>query len=224
MIRAVVFDFAGVLTSSPFAGLDSYEVTLGYDRGTLRKLMLGDYGSMDAAHPWHRLERGEMTLGDFWTDLVVRAEAEGTPVVLGDLLRSFGSGIEPHAEMLAVARRLRPGYRTAILTNNVREYGDFWRELVDADESFDHVLDSSDLGMRKPEPQIFLHACEVVGIEPTEGVFLDDHPDNIAGAEAVGLHAIHVADHEGAIEALAELLASDGVEGWPDDSENRLSP
>lgn len=207
MIRAVLFDFAGVLTTSPFAGIAAHEADLGYPRGSLRHLLLGDYGATDNAHPWHRLERGEVTTQEFWTDLVARADAAGTPIELGAFLRAFASGVRPHDEMLATARGLRPEYRTAIVTNNVREFGESWRAMVAAEDSFDEIVDSSEVGMRKPEPEIYRHACAILGVETHEAVFLDDSPTNVEGARSVGLAGILVDDHEVAISALHEMLA-----------------
>ncbi|MCE7884913.1 MAG: HAD family phosphatase [Actinobacteria bacterium ATB1] len=215
MIEAVIFDFAGVLTTSPFDGIHDYEDRMGYPHGVLRRLMIGDYGAHGSDHPWHRLERGEITAADYWVDLVERCDASGYPIRLEEFLTSFGS-FQPHDGMLLAARSLRPAYRTAILTNNVREYGDMWKDMIEAEDSFDHVFDSSQLEMRKPDPRIFLHACEVMSVAPDEAVFLDDSLSNVSGAEAVGLVGIHVEDHETAIEELASLLREQGNSGWPE--------
>lgn len=206
MFSAVLFDFAGVLTTSPFAGIDDYEAGLGYPRGSLRRLLIGDYGATDNAHPWHRLERGELTTGEFWSDLVRRADDAGTPIDLGAFLRAFAGAVRAHTGMLDAARGLRPDYRTAIVTNNVREFGESWRAMIDADANFDAVVDSSEIGARKPEPEIYLHACTVLDVEPAAAVFLDDSPSNVEGAERVGLTGIHVEDHDTAIGELLELL------------------
>lgn len=206
MFLAVLFDFAGVLTTSPFAGIAEYEADLGYPRGSLRELLIGDYGATDNTHPWHRLERGELTTQEFWADLVVRADAAGTPVELGAFLRAFAGGVRTHDGMLATARGLRPEYRTAVVTNNVREFGESWRAMISAADSFDAIVDSSEVGMRKPEPEIFRRACAILDVEPEEAVFLDDSPTNVAGASRVGLAAILVDDHDAAIARLHELL------------------
>lgn len=169
--------------------------------------MLGDYERHDDDHAWHRLERGEITAEEFWNDLVARAEAEGHPIDLADTLRSFAGGIAVHDDMLTFARSLRPAYKTAVLTNNVKEYAGAWREWIDADGSFDVIVDSSELGMRKPEPRIFAYACAALGVDAGDCVFLDDHPANVAAARDAGLVAIHVDDHD---SALAELRAALG--------------
>src|SRR5215207_4909928 len=101
-----------------------------------------------------------------------------------------------HEPIVDRIRMLRTdGYKTALVTNNVREAGPQWRDKVPLDELFDVVVDSSEVGMRKPNPAIFVHTLELLGgVDPASAVFLDDHPGNVAGAERAGLHAILVAD------------------------------
>lgn len=224
MFRGVLFDFAGVLTTSPFAGILAYEAAQGYPHGSLRTLLIGDYGATDNAHPWHRLERGEMTTADFWTDLVRRADAAGTPIELEAFLQAFAGAVRTHQGMLETARSLRPTYRTAVVTNNVREFGESWRAMVDADASFDAVVDSSAVGARKPEPEIYLHACAVLEIEPEEAVFLDDSVSNVDAAVRLGLAGILVDDHEVAIAELLDLLGSGISSEHPPDPRGPTGP
>lgn len=208
MFRGILFDFAGVLTTSPFVGIHEYEASLGYPRGSLRTLLIGDYGSTDNAHPWHRLERGELTTAEFWAGLVERADEAGTPIELHAFLQAFAGSVVPHERMLETARTLRGTYKTAIVTNNVREFGESWRSMIDAEASFDAVVDSSEVGARKPEPQIYLHACALLEVEPREAVFLDDSASNVDAAVSLGLAGILVEDHEDAIAELLDLLGS----------------
>jgi epoxide hydrolase-like predicted phosphatase len=104
------------------------------------------------------------------------------------------------------------GYRTALVTNNIREFNDGWRKLIPVDELFDVVVDSSMIGMRKPDPRIFQHALAALGgVEPDDAVFLDDFQGNIDAAEALGMHGILVGvDRLAAITELDALLASNG--------------
>jgi epoxide hydrolase-like predicted phosphatase len=115
-----------------------------------------------------------------------------------------------HDQVVARIRSLRAeGYRTALITNNIREAGAQWRSKVPLDELFDVVVDSSAVGMRKPDPAIFHHTLDLLGgIAPSAAVFLDDHPGNIAGAEAAGLRALLVDDPDEALVALDAILAS----------------
>ena len=111
---------------------------------------------------------------------------------------------------VATVRSVRQaGYATALVTNNVKEAGDQWRDKVPLDELFDVVVDSSQVGVRKPDPAIYHLTLERLGgVAPERAVFLDDHPGNIAGAHRAGLHALLVddADPAAAMAALVELL------------------
>ena len=105
----------------------------------------------------------------------------------------------------------REGYRTGLVTNNVHETSVQWRALVPVDKLFDAIVDSSDVGMRKPNPAIFFHTLDLLGgVPPAYAVFLDDTPGNVDGARTAGLHAILVdpADPAGAIDELDALLAA----------------
>lgn len=215
-IRAVVFDCFGVLTNSPFDSVVAYEEQLGYPRGVLHELLFGDYGDHTSDHPWHKMERGEIPAHEFWAGFVNEAAEAGYPIDLLEFMRHFSAAVDVRDDVLELARALRPAYRTAVVTNNVREYSDMWRGMVSAEESFDAILDSSALGVRKPQPEIFVHACAQLDVEPGEAVFLDDSPPNVAGAEAVGMAGILVGSpYEPAFDELRALLAAKGVAGWP---------
>ena len=100
-----------------------------------------------------------------------------------------------------------PGYRTAILTNNMREWG-VWREIWDADRLVDVVVDSCQVGLRKPNPAIFELTVELLGSPPLERtLFVDDFPWNIAAADQMGLRTMHVTDPVAASTELRQLLA-----------------
>ena len=120
-----------------------------------------------------------------------------------------GAGAGARAALVETVRGLRgTGYRTGIITNNVREFGDGWRALIPVDELFEFVVDSSHVGVRKPDPRIFALALEELGRpDPARCVFLDDHPANVAAARALGMLAIHVgADPAVTIGEIERLL------------------
>jgi len=200
-IEAVLFDFGGVLVSSPFDAMAAA------GPGAL-ELFVGDY-AVDGDHPWHRLERGEITMADYWTDLQARAQVAGVELDVSKLTGFYGR-LEIHDGVVERVRALRAeGYRTGLVTNNVREAGDQWRSRLPLDELFEVVVDSCEVGMRKPNPRIYLHALDLLGdVAPAATVFLDDHPGNVAGAEAAGLRGILVGpDPAGALAELDALLA-----------------
>ena len=204
---AVLFDFTGVLTGSPWAAIGGIGDQDGLSHDEVLEFMLGPY-DQDTDHPMHQLERGEIELLAYVTDVQARAEAAGLTLDF-DRLRTLMSDLPVYDQMVERIRALRAtGLRTALITNNIREAGDQWRAKVPLDELFDVVIDSSAVGLRKPTPAIFLLALEQLGgIEPDRALFLDDHPGNVAGAEAAGLRALLVDDVDEAIADLDALLA-----------------
>ncbi len=211
-IEAVIFDYGGVLSTTPFAGIAEFEKKMGYPERSLAQLLFGKGASPQGPteeipdHDWHLLETGRLTLDEFHERLVVRSEEVlGRPLDLGiyaQFLRELGVGV--HWMMVNRVRELRDaGYRTAILTNNVKEWGKYWKESIPLD-LFDEIVDSCDVGLRKPDPEIFRLTCERLGVAPEAAVFLDDTRRHVEAARSVGLHAILVRDP---LEALAELDA-----------------
>ena len=209
MIEAVLFDFNGVLTTSPFAHMAALGTDAGVDGQVVLDLMLGPYDE-DTDHAWHRFERGEITAADYGLDLFQRAQEANVQLDFGSLADMM-SRLEIHDVVIDRIRALRAdGFRTGLVTNNVKEASKQWREMVPVDELFEVIVDSSAVGMRKPNPAIYLHALELLGgVEPARAVFLDDAAGNVRGAESAGLHAILVdaADPTGALAELDALLA-----------------
>jgi epoxide hydrolase-like predicted phosphatase len=182
----------------------------GHGRDEVLEFLVGPYAG-DTDHPWHRLERGEIAAVDFAVEITASAADAGLNIDLGRLADVLGA-LEVHDAMVDEVRRRRAeGYRTALVTNNVREGAAAWRALLPLDELFDAVIDSSEVGMRKPNPAIYLHTLEVLGaVDPQRAVFLDDIQGNVDGALRAGLHAILVETPEQAIADLASILG-DGV-------------
>ena len=211
-IEAVIFDYGGVLSTTPFAGIAEFERQMGCPEKSLAQLLFGKGASPQGPteaipdHDWHLLETGRLTLDEFHERLASRsAAALGKPLDLGvyaQFLRELGVGV--HWMMVHRVRELRAeGYGTAILTNNIKEWGRYWKESIPL-ELFDVVVDSCEVGMRKPDPAIFRLTCERLGVAPEAAVFLDDTRRHVESARTVGLHAILVADP---LAALAELDA-----------------
>jgi putative hydrolase of the HAD superfamily len=207
-IEAVLWDFGGVFTQSPFHHLDEYAVGLGATGAELVDLVLG-YHLDDGDHPWHRLERGELSLADAARDVTKLAADAGIDGF--DLQAFFATmgGVDggAHREaMFGVVEQVRAsGRRNAVLSNNIVEFSSRWRALL-PDGLFDDVVDSSEVGFRKPDPAIFVLALERLGgLTPEQAVFLDDHPGNIAAAAELGIAAMLVGENP--LEAAAALLA-----------------
>jgi putative hydrolase of the HAD superfamily len=208
-IDAVLFDYGGVITAfSPFTTMGAMGADAGVSPEVVLETMMGDY-HQDTDHVWHRVERGEAPITD-WLTAVIPALAEfGIELDLAALAGMFKTlGIHDHV-VAKVAALKADGYKTAIVTNNVKEGSAEWRSMLDLDALFDVVIDSSAVGVRKPNPAIYRLALEELGgVEPARAVFLDDHEGNIAGARAVGLHAVLVGpDPQPALDELDRILA-----------------
>lgn len=208
-IDAVLFDYGGVFTASPFSAADSMAAKLDLSPHTLLEIVFGPYDE-DTEHPWHRIERGELDIEAARQEILLLGREHGAEVDLFEFFSAIGAiargTVEP---MVECARRVkRDGYRTAIVTNNIAEFSEHWRKTLPLEEMFDAVVDSSEVGMRKPNPKIFRHALERLGnIAPERSVFLDDFHGNVAAANNIGMHAILVeADPSGAIRVLEQLL------------------
>jgi putative hydrolase of the HAD superfamily len=207
-IRAVLFDFGGVYTPSPFSVFAEAAGELGTTPDRVLGLVFGPY-DRDTDHPWHRLERGELSLLDAREAIMALASEAGLAFdPLAILARMAGGGAAREA-VVAATRRLRDrGLRTALVTNNAREFSRGWRSLIPIAELFDAVIDSSEVGVRKPDPAIFSLALrELGGIAPEDAIFLDDFPGNVAAARRLGMRGVLVeADPRGALEELERLL------------------
>jgi epoxide hydrolase-like predicted phosphatase len=189
---AVLFDFGGVFIDSPFAATERAAAAMGVSPEALTEVVFGSYEN-DDDHPWHRLERGEIPFDQARAEIAVIAADAGLGEVdpLAVLAELGSASRNPRDFMVDVVREARTrGLRTSVVTNNVAEFGNFWRNLLPLDELFDDVVDSSEVKMRKPNPAIFHLACERLGVEPSRTLFVDDHPGNVAGAERAGLRAV----------------------------------
>ncbi|MGI9624460.1 MAG: HAD family hydrolase [Acidimicrobiales bacterium] len=208
---AVAFDFGGVLTVSPKGFMSEKAAELGLEPDEFMSLILGPLDE-DTDHPYHRLERGEISVDEL-NEMIAQlapSDAGGPPVALPDgdrVLQSLGAV----DEMVQLANDLRShGYRTAILTNNVREWHG-WSDIVDAHNLVDEVIQSWEVGLRKPDPAVYQLTLDRLNVsEPARCLFLDDFEWNIRGAEAVGLTTIHVTDHAVAVSAVRSLLLHPG--------------
>jgi putative hydrolase of the HAD superfamily len=164
-------------------------------------------GEADDVPAWHRLERGEIDMATYYSMIVERApEVLGRSIdvdAYGRFMRSSAPGV--HWEVVHRIRDLRGRVGLGLLTNNVKEFGEHWRATFPIDELFEVIVDSSHVGMRKPEPEIYLLTCTQLGVEPGEAVFVDDNADNCAAARALGMETVHFGDDPRV--ALAELDA-----------------
>lgn len=202
-LRAVLFDFGGVLTTSPFEAFSNYEAANGLPAGFIRSLNAADHHH----NAWARLERSEITVAEFIVAFEKEAAAAGQRIDGAAVLGLLGGEIRP--AMLAAVRACRERYLVGLLTNNylseqaARDPGGQLEAVLDL---FDEVVESSKIGVRKPEPAFFEIACDRLGITPSEAVFLDDLGVNLKPARAMGMKTLKVTDEKEALAALSELV------------------
>ena len=206
-VDAVLFDFTGVITNSPFVGLAQLEEETGVAPGSLVRLVMGDY-DQDTDHPWHRLERGEIPAADYYNLLVALAAESGMEVDFGAVFRRLGD-LSVRPEVVTRIQEIHDaGWKTALVTNNIKEFGEAWRRLLPVETLFDQVIDSCVIGVRKPDPAIYHHALAGLGgVAAERAVFVDDVESNVIGARRAGLHALLFAEVEASLAALDAMLA-----------------
>jgi putative hydrolase of the HAD superfamily len=200
-VRAVLWDFGGVILSSPFDAFARYERERGLPEGFLRQLNATDPDT----NAWAKLERSEVDLAGVAELYEAEAEAAGQRVDAGAVLALLSGELRP--AMVQALRRIREeGLHQACLTNNVAGTEAVRPELAEVMALFDTVLESSKLGVRKPDPRFYELALEAVGVAPTEAVFLDDLGVNLKPARALGITTIKVVDPDAALRDLQEVL------------------
>ena len=201
MIRAILFDFGGVISSSPFDAFAHLEAERGLPPDFIRTVN----ATNPDANAWALLERGEVdveTFGSLWS---AESRALGHEFDGRLVLERLAGEIRP--QMVAAIRTCGTAYKTACLTNNfTRAEAVLSVEVAGVYALFDAVLESRVLGVRKPDPRFYELACEELGVEPDECVFLDDLGVNLKPARALGMHTIKVTDPNEALVELDELL------------------
>ena len=208
VIEAVVFDLGGVFTDSPFEALRAAGEAKGTSADEALSVVFGPYDE-DTDHPWHQAERGELDLEAARAGIRRIGVERGIEIDLFDMLAYMsGDGGLRHVLVERVRLLRADGIRTGLVTNNVAEFRAYWRPMLPLDELFDVVIDSSEVGIRKPNPAIYQLALDRLGgVAPERAVFLDDYPGNVLAAQRLGMHGIVVdPDPTGAIAQLDALL------------------
>lgn len=206
MIRAALFDFGGVILSSPFDAFARYEADNGLRPGFIR--------SLNASNPdtnaWAQLERGHVAFDEFCALFEEEARLAGARLDAREVMGLLQGEVRP--AMVEAVRRCRERLKTACLTNNfVLEVDDpaptgRSESRLQVLELFDVVVESSKVGVRKPDPHFYEMACELLEIEPPEAVFLDDLGVNLKPAREMGMRTIKVDEPDRAIAELEEVV------------------
>jgi putative hydrolase of the HAD superfamily len=206
--RAVLWDFGGVITASPFEAFRRFEQARGLPQDFLRRI-----NSLNPdTNAWARYERSELTLEEFDTVFAEETAAAGYRVGGAEVVQLLYGAVRP--AMVKALRRVGDHYITACLTNNVKtgsSHGlptteEHAQEVTRILGMFDHLIESSKVGARKPEPRFYQLALEALDIEPQQAVYLDDLGINLKPARALGMTTIKVVDALQALRELEEVL------------------
>lgn len=195
MMKAILFDFGGIFIDSPFLTVDDVAAEMQLDKALLRQIIFGNYHE-DGDHPWHRLERGELSLEQTREDILALAKQHDLHVDIYEVFAKFAS-VDRQLNHTLIQRLLDwkdDGIHLAVVTNNIKEF-DHWREVFPfaVEDVFDVIADSCRLGMRKPSASIFEYALSALDIAPQDAVFVDDYPANVDAAKLLGLNAYRMA-------------------------------
>ncbi|MDE2011439.1 MAG: HAD-IA family hydrolase [Alphaproteobacteria bacterium] len=208
MIEAVIWDFGGVFTTSPFEAFARYERRNGLPEGLIRRINSDNH----LENAWARFERAEIDLDTFDREFAAEARALGHEVPGRDIIPLLTGDFR--ADMIEALRRIKTRFKTGCITNNVpsmRMSGAdtpsnlYKREVL---ELFDRLIESSKLGLRKPDPKIYVLMCEALAVAPADCIYLDDLGVNLKPARALGMTTIKV---ESGPQAIAELEAATGM-------------
>ena len=203
-ILAVIFDLGGVVLDSPLEVFLQYERELGITPHTVNRNIV----AAGHAGAWSRLERGEVSMKDFYLAFDAELAAAGVAVSGEAIMRRLASATDVRPAALAAVRALRKsGRKVAALTNNwVNEDQSSKMDVLRSE--FDVFIESTRVGLRKPDPRIYQLACSQLGVEPHQAAFLDDLGLNLKAARALGMTTIKV---ESLPVALAELSRVVGI-------------
>jgi len=208
MTDAVFWDFGGVILSSPFEAFARYEREAGLPENFIRGL--------NARNPddnaWARMERSEVSTAEFARLFEAEAASQGHRLNGQAVLKLLSGDIRP--QMVEALRRCKARVRIACITNNMKagEGAGMARApekaaaIAQVMALFEHVVESSRLGWRKPDPRIYRHACELMGVAPERCIYLDDLGINLKPARAMGMRTIKVGDPDVAIRELEGML------------------
>jgi epoxide hydrolase-like predicted phosphatase len=196
--RAVIFDLGGVVLDSPLHAIAAYERELDIAAGSVNRVVV-ETGPSGA---WSRLERGELSRRAFEQSFEAECRSRGFVLSAAAMMERIAL-CGPRPRMLAAIRSIRgTGRAVAALTNNWAHEGGGGADTDVLRDLFDVFVESSKVGLRKPDPRIYAHVCEALAIAPREAVFLDDIGRNLKTARELGMTTIKVDAPE---QALAEL-------------------
>ena len=207
MFEAVIWDFGGVLTSSPFEAFSRFETERGLPADIIRRTNAANH----LENAWAKFERAEVDIDTFDRLFAAESLALGAEVRGRDILPLLAGDLRP--EMVEALRRIKSRFKTGCITNNlpanaIGSASDRTLYIAEVMVLFDHVIESAKIGLRKPDPKIYRMMVEALGVDPKQCIYLDDLGVNLKPAREMGMTTIKVVS---AKHALAELEAATGL-------------
>jgi putative hydrolase of the HAD superfamily len=204
MIEAVIWDFGGVLTTSPFDAFERFENERGLPAGIIRRTNATNHWE----NAWAKFERAEVDLEAFDGLFAAESLALGAEVRGKDVLPLLSGDLRP--EMVEALRRVAAKFKTGCITNNLPDNaigsaGGRSLYIAEVMALFNHVIESAKIGLRKPDPRIYHMMVEALGVDPRRCVYLDDLGVNLKPARDMGMTTIKVINGP---QAIAELEAA----------------
>jgi putative hydrolase of the HAD superfamily len=207
MFEAVIWDFGGVLTSSPFEAFARFEAERGLPADIIRRTNTANH----LENAWAKFERAEVDIETFDKLFAAESLALGAEVRGRDVLPLLAGDLRP--EMVEALRRIKSKFKTGCITNNlpanaIGSAGGRTLYIAEVMALFDHIIESAKIGLRKPDPQIYRMMVEALAVDPKRCIYLDDLGINLKPARQMGMTTIKVRD---AGQALNELEAAIGL-------------
>jgi putative hydrolase of the HAD superfamily len=204
MIEAVIWDFGGVLTTSPFDAFERFEIERGLPAGIIRRTNAANHWE----NAWAKFERAEVDLEAFDSLFAAESLVLGAEVRGRDVLPLLSGDLRP--EMVEALRRVAAKFKTGCITNNlpanaIGSLGGRSLYIAEVMALFNHVIESAKIGLRKPDPRIYQMMIEALGVDPRRCIYLDDLGVNLTPARDMGMTTIKVTN---APQAIAELEAA----------------
>jgi len=206
MIEAVIWDFGGVMTSSPFEAFARFEVERGLPADIIRNTNAANH----LENAWAKFERAEIDIDTFDELFAAESRALGAEVRGREILPLLAGDLRP--EMVEALKRVKAAARTGCITNNlpanaIGSRGGRSIYVAEVMALFDHVIESAKIGLRKPDPRIYRMMVETLGVDPKACVYLDDLGVNLKPAREMGMATIKVTS---GAQAIGELEAATG--------------
>ena len=200
--KAIIWDFGGVITSSPFDAFNEFEEVNGLPKDIIRTIN-SENPDMNA---WAQFESKSITIDQFDDLFLKEAKAKGFDIKGRDIIKLLKGSIREN--MVSFLRELKADFKLGCITNNVKPSSEenTDNETKEAMFIFDHVIESSIVGIRKPNPEIYMMSCDALNVSPDQCIYLDDLGINLKPARELGMTTIKVIQPEDAIQEVRNLL------------------